>query len=694
MTDAHAVPLAAKPSKTAAMISFIQSSKMFLQPEHLCDWSEIKSGAFGVLYKADYLGTEVAVKTFSDISTQEASFDLQKYIEREVDMIKFVQRDARHPNVVQFMGCSLKNDEILLVTEYVPGGNVKEWIMDSEKPMTDRTRISISMDVAKAMAYLHSRGIIHRDLKSENLLVTENKRIKVCDFGFSRPSPTTSQEKRRLSFCGTDSHMAPEIILCIPFDQRVDVFSYGIIMSELAVGKVVEGNTLGRQIPGFGISRQEVLENVQMRLGLLEREVDIEDDGAEIQTNTILVTASEPDIGRVMKGFVDVALSCADEDANLRPDWKSVMRKLKELDTEAIKVEKELGLITDATLVSSISMPSMFSLANASGNSSRIANERPVSAIPLAVIAENEHTEELKQLAIPHQQYPADNINRESCANNRSSEYSRKSNNSVKQLDFHNSSASLGRTSKSSNKLNQIGLQHSIPHKIEKTTGLSFIKVCLKGLKCEACDDSFLKFGDGVKPVKCHECGAVFHSGCTRYIPSSCGLPKELRTSLFPANPNLHTSTSTLYLAHGKSQTTAKSRPKGMPEVFHGFDGDHFATQEFSDAVNPDIHPPTPPVHRKKQMSLDLFSRFGGSESSISGRRTPSLAAVWKDDELGAGTATQRSIKCREIKNFSARSYTGGRSLGSGPEMSKLANVAGDSTATLRAGASRDLVSQ
>ncbi|KAJ3238902.1 hypothetical protein HDU81_006913 [Chytriomyces hyalinus] len=688
MTDTDAVPLAAKPSKSAAMISFIQSNKMFLQPEHLCDWTEIKSGAFGVLYKADYLGTEVAVKTFSDISTQEASFDLQKYIEREVDMIK----DARHPNVVQFMGCSLKNDEILLVTEYVPGGNVKEWIMDSERPMTDRIRISISMDVAKAMAYLHSRGIIHRDLKSENLLVTENKRIKVCDFGFSRPSPTTSQEKRRLSFCGTDSHMAPEIILCIPFDQRVDVFSYGIIMSELAVGKVVEGNTLVRQIPGFGISRQEVLENVQLRLGLLEREVDIEDDDGGIQSNAVVVTPSEPDIGRVMKGFVDIALACADEDASLRPDWKTVMRKLKELDTEAIKVEKELGLITDATLVSSISMPSMFSLANASGNSSRIANERPISAVPLAVISENEHTEELKQLAIPQQQNPADDIVRQSCANKRNSVYSRKSN-SINQLDFRQSSASLGRTSKSSNKLNQIGLQHSIPHKIEKTTRLSFVKACLKGLKCEACDDSFLKFGDGVKPVKCHECGAVFHSGCTRYIPPSCGLPKELRTSLFPANPYLHTSTSTLYLAHGKSQTTTKSRPKGMPEVFHGFDGDHFATQEFSDAVNPDIHPPTPPVHRKKQMSLDLFSRFGSSESSISGRRSPSSGAVWKDDEHGTGTSN-RNIKCREIRNFSARSHAGGRSLGSGLDMSKATNVAADSTATLRGGASRDLVPQ
>ncbi|KAI9350335.1 kinase-like domain-containing protein, partial [Obelidium mucronatum] len=194
------------------------------------------------------------LKIRPDISKEEPSYDIQKYIEREVDMLK----DARHPNVVQFMGCSLLNNEILLVTEFVCGGTVKEWIQDETRKMSDRLRVSIAMDVAKAMAYLHSRGIIHRDLKTDNLLVTENKRIKVCDFGFSRLAPTTAQEVRRLSFCGTDSYMAPEIILCTPFDHRIDVFSYGIILCELAMDKIAEGSVLSRTVPGFGIQQNEV----------------------------------------------------------------------------------------------------------------------------------------------------------------------------------------------------------------------------------------------------------------------------------------------------------------------------------------------------------------------------------------------------------------------------------------------------
>ncbi|KAJ3069933.1 hypothetical protein HDU98_007026 [Podochytrium sp. JEL0797] len=69
-------------------IASVQSNHMFIKPDDIVDRVMIKSGAFGVLHKADYLGTEVAVKTFLDIAKQESTFDLQKYIEREVGMLK------------------------------------------------------------------------------------------------------------------------------------------------------------------------------------------------------------------------------------------------------------------------------------------------------------------------------------------------------------------------------------------------------------------------------------------------------------------------------------------------------------------------------------------------------------------------------------------------------------------------------
>ncbi|KAJ1551971.1 hypothetical protein HK405_013203, partial [Cladochytrium tenue] len=204
------------------------------------------------------------------------------------------------------MGCSIQDDKVLLVTEFVPGGNVKDWITDLSRELNDRMKVSIAIDVARAMAYLHAHGIIHRDLKSENLLVTENKRIKVCDFGFSRPAPKTAEEQRRLSFCGTDSHMAPEIMLGVPFDRRVDIFSYGVVLCELAARLPVddEDGVFRRVVPGLGIDPDEVW-----------RRAGFGDAGTE--------TSARPE-------WIRVAIRCCDPDPAARPDWKEVLAVLKE----------------------------------------------------------------------------------------------------------------------------------------------------------------------------------------------------------------------------------------------------------------------------------------------------------------------------------------------------------------------------
>ncbi|KAI8622258.1 kinase-like domain-containing protein [Chytriomyces sp. MP71] len=618
MEDAPRDPASARADPARSIPAHI-----LIRHADLAEWSEIKSGAFGVLHKADYLGTDVAVKTFLDITKQEPAFDLKKYIEREVEMLK----DARHPNIVQFMGCSVSEGQILLVTEFVPGGNVKEWLLDAERPMSDRTRITIAMDVAKAMAYLHSRGIIHRDLKSENLLVTEYKRIKVCDFGFSRPKPNTPQDVRRLSFCGTDSHMAPEIMLCIPFDHRVDLFSYGVILCELAMGRPAEAGVLERVVPGLGISQEEVRAGVRARGagsnggGGIDREADIEDEGdGEVIQECVMC-----ELGPVIAGYVDLALQCAHEDASERPEWKLVMKKLKELDMEAIKVDRELGLITDTSLVASVSLPSMASFISAPG--SRIAGDRAASIPVLGAISETDDADVpfMPPVACSAGGTEPASENRESFTYNRLLEpfSSCDTQLEVQEHSKRNLTRSdgdlMGRLSKSSTKLSGCGLQHSIPHKLDELNGFKLINAILKGRKCEVCDDSFLKLGGRFKSTKCNECGAIYHTLCQRNAPQSCGLPRDLRKSLFPANPALKSSTSTLNLTKSKSYNSFKgsraSTPKGMPKVFHGYDGDHVPTQQFSDAVNPDIHPPTPPVSQKKKF---LGKRFSSVESSFS----------------------------------------------------------------------------
>lgn len=78
-----------------------------------------------------------------------------------------------HPNVVQFVGLCKNDSDVLMVTEYVPGGDLRKKLKDKKVKMSWALRAKIAHDVAAAMAFLHSRGVMHRDLKSNNLLVTE-----------------------------------------------------------------------------------------------------------------------------------------------------------------------------------------------------------------------------------------------------------------------------------------------------------------------------------------------------------------------------------------------------------------------------------------------------------------------------------------------------------------------------------------
>lgn len=83
-------------------------------------------------------------------------------------------------------------------------GNVRSYLHHAHLPFPWRLRLSFAIDITRGVAYLHARQCLHRDLKGENLLVTENERIKLCDFGFARISAQNDEEMRRMSYCGTD----------------------------------------------------------------------------------------------------------------------------------------------------------------------------------------------------------------------------------------------------------------------------------------------------------------------------------------------------------------------------------------------------------------------------------------------------------------------------------------------------------
>ncbi|KAJ7468591.1 kinase-like domain-containing protein [Mycena latifolia] len=217
------------------------------------DWKKLGAGSFGNVYKGNYLGIDVAIKEVLP-STE---YDVAKYFEREWRLMK----ETRHPNCCLYIGLSRApepDNRIFIISEFIENGNLRVYIHDKTKPFPWRLRLSFATDIARALAYLHARKCIHRDLKGENLLVTSNGRLKLTDFGFARIAARNDDESKRLTFCGTDSYMSPEILLGDEFDLPTDIFSLGIIFCEISARRLADDNHFKRTAPTFGIDPAEI----------------------------------------------------------------------------------------------------------------------------------------------------------------------------------------------------------------------------------------------------------------------------------------------------------------------------------------------------------------------------------------------------------------------------------------------------
>ncbi|KAG8647110.1 serine/threonine-protein kinase CTR1 isoform X1 [Manihot esculenta] len=223
-------------SEGGQLVSNKTSNELSLDVEDLdIPWSDlvlkerIGAGSFGTVHRADWHGSEVAVKIL-----MEQDFDTERIKEflREVAIMKRL----RHPNIVLFMGAVTQPPNLSIVTEYLSRGSLYRLLHKSgaREVLDERRRLSMAYDVAKGMNYLHKRNppIVHRDLKSPNLLVDKKYTVKVCDFGLSRLKANTFLSSK--SAAGTPEWMAPEVLRDEPSNEKSDVYSFGVILWELA----------------------------------------------------------------------------------------------------------------------------------------------------------------------------------------------------------------------------------------------------------------------------------------------------------------------------------------------------------------------------------------------------------------------------------------------------------------------------
>ncbi|GAB2252043.1 hypothetical protein Droror1_Dr00004890 [Drosera rotundifolia] len=202
-----------------------------------CPALKIGQGGFGIVYKGTLKdGTIVAVKR-----AKKSMHDTHtgKEFQSEVQILAQVE----HLNLVKFHGYLEEEDERILVVEYVPNGTLKEHLDGIHGDVLDMAaRLDIAIDVAHAITYLHmysDHPIIHRDIKSSNILLTETRRAKVADFGFARLGADAESGATHVStqVKGTAGYLDPEYLRTYQLTDKSDVYSFGILLIEVVTGR-------------------------------------------------------------------------------------------------------------------------------------------------------------------------------------------------------------------------------------------------------------------------------------------------------------------------------------------------------------------------------------------------------------------------------------------------------------------------
>ncbi|MES1907179.1 MAG: hypothetical protein MHM6MM_000345 [Cercozoa sp. M6MM] len=230
-----------------------------ISPDDISLDKKLGRGMFGDVFLGELWGTRVAVKQLRDAaqSPRESNkeTDARTRILTEVMAEVNVLQRLRHPNIVLYMAAQLEASPPAMVLEFCANGNLSDFLASPARTLDFTSMIRIMTGVARGMTYLHSlrRRVIHRDLKSENVFLDENLCAKIGDFGLSHlrskaqqqssvprltqedstPSESKESPEEHYGIWGTPEWMAPEVLQGRKYNEKVDVYSFGIVLSEI-----------------------------------------------------------------------------------------------------------------------------------------------------------------------------------------------------------------------------------------------------------------------------------------------------------------------------------------------------------------------------------------------------------------------------------------------------------------------------
>ncbi|CAH9099149.1 unnamed protein product [Cuscuta epithymum] len=267
----------------------------------------IGEGGYGVVYKGTLVnGTEVAVKKLlNNLGQAEKEFRV------EVEAIGHV----RHKNLVRLLGYCIEGVHRMLVYEYVNNGNLEQWLhggMRQYGTITWEARMKVLLGTAKALAYLHEAiepKVVHRDIKSSNILIDDTFNSKVSDFGLAKLLDS-GESHITTRVMGTFGYVAPEYANTGMLNEKSDIYSFGVLVLEAVTG---------RDPVDYSRPTNEVnlVEWLKMMVGQ-RRSEEVVDPNLEVKPST-----------RCLKRALLVALRCVEPDSEKRPKMSQVVRMLE-----------------------------------------------------------------------------------------------------------------------------------------------------------------------------------------------------------------------------------------------------------------------------------------------------------------------------------------------------------------------------
>ncbi|XP_024978300.1 serine/threonine-protein kinase STY13-like [Cynara cardunculus var. scolymus] len=219
-----------------------------IDPSKLVIKSVIARGSFGTVHRGVYDGLDVAVKlldwgeeghrTDAEIASLRAAFTQEVVVWHKLD----------HPNVTKFIGATMGTSELniqadnghfgvprnscCVVVEYLPGGALKSFLIKNRRrKLAFKVVMQLALDLARGLNYLHTKKIVHRDVKTENMLLDKTRTLKIADFGVARVEASNPNDMTGET--GTLGYMAPEVLNGSAYNRKCDVYSFGICLWEI-----------------------------------------------------------------------------------------------------------------------------------------------------------------------------------------------------------------------------------------------------------------------------------------------------------------------------------------------------------------------------------------------------------------------------------------------------------------------------